>query len=497
MPEGKPMPCPNCGAEPGLVTCPACGGVFRKNLAGWTLGLSAAVAACALVVAYAASWWLKGAAVAIALGCGAGFLAIRAALLRAARVRMPDFPWHEGRPPWHVTLWAAGAAALVLASVTVGFVSYDAAGFRTAAPTAGAAPPPAPAQPVKKPLPVGVTFRPSAGGPGQLVYLTGAPGIEPLIVRVTADPPRNGNARAALVPVGRSRVQNVLWAAMELRRLEKEVDEKEELRRLYSADVLVRPGAEAEVVWKGGRGVLVPPGRAVTLTCEGYAPLTTSTTVPPNSPAARRPPTPVGPPRASAEALKELEEVAKQVRQARTTHATTLLLDGKYDDAVREFDAILAEAPGDVYALNGRGYAHAGRGDLARAFADLDESVRVRPEWAPTYRLRGQVLFLRKEYRAALGEYTSAIRLDPRAGVGLLWFVRDPFSAHLERAFVRLELGEFGGAVADCDAELRLNPNSYEAHGLRAAAHQKLGNGAAAKADRDRAVELRDARPKR
>jgi hypothetical protein len=309
--------------------------VFRKNLAGWTLGLSAAVAACALVAAYAASWWLKAAAVAAALGCGAGFLALRASLLRAARVRMPDFPWHEGRPPWHLTLWAAGAAALVLASVTAGFVSYDAAGLRTAAPTAGAAAPPAQAQPPKKPLPVGVTFRPSAGGPGQVVYLTGAAGIEPLTVDVRC---RQDGPEPWVPPSlpGRSPAKNAavavadIWLRLEL-----------EKGRWVSGRAVVRPGAEAEVVWVGGAHVRVAPGQAIALTCPGYESLVT--TVPPaaaspafQAPAGSRPalslslPAPAGqsaPPRRPAPALSPLRPMRtdpEQLKRAREAVAGQL-----------------------------------------------------------------------------------------------------------------------------------------------------------------------------
>lgn len=70
--------------------------------------------------------------------------------------------------------------------------------------------------------------------------------------------------------------------------------------------------------------------------------------------------------------------------------------------------------------------------------------------------------------------------------------MRDPFSIYVERAVVRFELGQYEGALSDCNAELRLNPNSCEAYGARSMTHQKLGNDAASQADRNRAIELKD-----
>lgn len=491
MPGPNPTKCPKCGADAGLVSCPSCGAVYWKELAGWTAGLSVAIAACALVAIYAASWWLKAGAVSVALGCAVGLLGLRASLLRAVRMTAPDFPWHEGREPWQVILWSAGTVGLLLAATTAGFVVYDAADGRAAAPTAGTLPQATTPPAVQKgnPLPVAVTFRPAPTGTGQVVYLTGAPAGRPLSVKVAThvgegQHPEAWAALGSRKPVRTAGRVATIWAL---------VGERERTNAgSIETMVVVRPGVETEVVWAGDRTFRLKHGQTVTLTSPGYDTLTTAASVP-----LRPVPTANVPPATGAEALRDLEEVAKQVRQARTTNATTVLLNGKFDDAIKEFDAVLAEDPKDVYALNGRGFAYAQQGDLAKAFADLDASVRARPEWAPTYRLRGQALVIRKQYLSAIGEYTNAIRLDPKAEVGLLWFVRDPFSAHLERALAWLEVGEFEGAVRDCTEELRLNPNSSEAYGIRGSAYQKLGNEGAAKADRARADELRDARQKR
>ena len=105
--DAKPSCCPKCGAAATFVPCAACGGVIWWDLAGWTAGLSAAVAVCLLVVAYAASVWLKVGAGAALLGCVGGRAWIRVSLLRAARLRSPHAPAGEAETPPHVRLWTA------------------------------------------------------------------------------------------------------------------------------------------------------------------------------------------------------------------------------------------------------------------------------------------------------------------------------------------------------------------------------------------------------
>ena len=484
MAEAKPTQCPKCGAVSGVVSCPACGSVFYKNLAGWTAGLSVAVAVCLLVAAYAGPWWLKAGAVAALLICAGVLVWIRVALLRAVRVRDPLGA--AGGAPLSVRLWTAAALAVAVAATAGGFAAYDRVESRpaTATPPAALAPagPTGPARPFEAADAAHLTAELARRDVGRILLKATHPTgtfstASGLSVIVVSDGRVRGQVAVGWVGLSGAGYATSYRFTIGGGRADVEVLTDSAVYKISAEGLGSARDALTALGDDLARGL--PPKRS------------TAAPAVKGGPAASRPPT------TGAEALKELEEIGKQVRQARTMNATTLLLDGKFDEAIREFDAILAETPQDVYALNGRGYAHARKGDLTKAFADLDASVRARPEWAPTYRLRGQALFLRKEYRAAHAEYASAIRLDPKAEVGLLWFVRDPFSAHLERALVRIELGEFEGAVGDCDAELRLNPNSYEGYGTRAVAHRKLGNDAAAKADAARALELRDVGKKR
>jgi tetratricopeptide (TPR) repeat protein len=64
---------------------------------------------------------------------------------------------------------------------------------------------------------------------------------------------------------------------------------------------------------------------------------------------------------------------------------------GRPGEAVRDFSAVIAQRPDDAGAWLERGRAQA-RLEPKRGLADLDQAIRLRPEWAEAYALRGQLL---------------------------------------------------------------------------------------------------------
>jgi hypothetical protein len=141
-------------------------------------------------------------------------------------------------------------------------------------PQGTAATPPAPGSPSapKPPLPVAVAFRPASTGTGQTVHLTGAPGIEPILVAVTTY--RTGKPGVPPVPVPKQvRGRAALWLLLT-------AEEREQGSHVaVEASVLVRPSVEMQVVWDD-RAFVLPPGQAIVLESPGYDTLRTSIPVP-------------------------------------------------------------------------------------------------------------------------------------------------------------------------------------------------------------------------
>src|SRR6478752_3135348 len=66
-----------------------------------------------------------------------------------------------------------------------------------------------------------------------------------------------------------------------------------------------------------------------------------------------------------------------------------------------------------AWAFNNRAIAYQLKGDLDRAFADLDQAIRLDPNDAPAYANRGMIYQARDDLDHAVADYDEAIRLNP------------------------------------------------------------------------------------
>jgi tetratricopeptide (TPR) repeat protein len=119
-----------------------------------------------------------------------------------------------------------------------------------------------------------------------------------------------------------------------------------------------------------------------------------------------------------------------------------------------------------------RGAARATAGDLTGAIADLDEAVRIDPEFYPALINRGVLRHARGDAAGAVADFTAALRLAPQSA-----------EAYTNRGAIRLEKWDLTGAVADYDAALALDPQSACARLARGHAHYHLNDPAAAEHD--------------
>src|SRR5258707_654443 len=62
----------------------------------------------------------------------------------------------------------------------------------------------------------------------------------------------------------------------------------------------------------------------------------------------------------------------------------------------------------------GRGMAYQAKGDLARAMANFNESMRVDPTYPGAYNNRGVVWYHKSDFNRAIADYDQAIQLDPK-----------------------------------------------------------------------------------
>lgn len=172
---------------------------------------------------------------------------------------------------------------------------------------------------------------------------------------------------------------------------------------------------------------------------------------------------------------------------------------GESDSALVTFDNLLKKYPGYENGYVGRARLLAQEGDTLRARADLSHALELNKNLANAYLLRAQLTIAdaqrlnqnkshhsrnvapeqTKLYEQAQEDMSEGIRLMPRE-VGL----------YINRAFLRYELDDYFGAMADYDYALTLDPVNVPALFNRALLRMETRDFDRAVGDLTRVLEL-------
>jgi len=137
---------------------------------------------------------------------------------------------------------------------------------------------------------------------------------------------------------------------------------------------------------------------------------------------------------------------------------------GDLHGAMVDFNRSIRLESRDGGAYHSRGLARARLGDLKGAVEDFDQALRLRPGYAIAYSNRGLARSDLKDFVSALSDLNKAIQLAP-----------DLADAYLNRGVVRFNSGDAPGAVADFSRVIRLEPGHARAHFNRGYARVKRG----------------------
>ena len=118
-------------------------------------------------------------------------------------------------------------------------------------------------------------------------------------------------------------------------------------------------------------------------------------------------------------------------------------------------------------------------GDYKGAIADYDSAIRLKPDYAGAYYNRGLAKGMLGQHFAAIADYDSAIRLKP-----------DDANAYNNRGIVKSNLGQHFAAIADFDSAIRLKPDDADVYYNRGTVKSNLGQHLAAIADYDSTIRL-------
>ena len=166
-----------------------------------------------------------------------------------------------------------------------------------------------------------------------------------------------------------------------------------------------------------------------------------------------------------------------------------------------------------------RAIAYMQKGDNAKAIADLDEAIKLLPDYADAYMLRSN-LKMSDDPSGALADLDKFVELRPTSGKGyyqraLLRFgTENPAGALTDldasvandykedhvydlRGELRLENGDLKGSLADYDAAIKLNPDNANYYLSRAGLYLRLDNKVSALVDLDHVIVWYEAGPQK
>ncbi|WP_084496095.1 tetratricopeptide repeat protein [Meiothermus cerbereus] len=156
------------------------------------------------------------------------------------------------------------------------------------------------------------------------------------------------------------------------------------------------------------------------------------------------------------EALKNYDEAVKAAPKnanLRVKYGSLLLLRGNVDLAIEHLDQAVILSPGNAEAWLRRGDAYYEKKDWQQAGVSYQQTVALSPVRYPdAYIGLGQVLIELKDYQKARFNFTKAVALEQDNPVYRFWLCR-----------ANELLGDKAGAKAQCEQALKLRPDFKEA----------------------------------
>jgi len=102
----------------------------------------------------------------------------------------------------------------------------------------------------------------------------------------------------------------------------------------------------------------------------------------------------------------------------------TYFADGRYQEALAEYDAALVDAPDHVYAWRGKARALLQLGRYRQALSAFEEAIARDPEFSGSYANRGILYDRMGEHEKALADYERALAMDSSIAEGPGWMTR-------------------------------------------------------------------------
>lgn len=144
-------------------------------------------------------------------------------------------------------------------------------------------------------------------------------------------------------------------------------------------------------------------------------------------------------------------------RRALSTRLSLRRAASNWNAALDDVNALLELDPDLAWGMEIKADIYHEMSDEAQAVTWYTHALEFRPFKAELYRRRGNALFLLKNPKAAIGDLTRAIALEPDSG-----------AFYCDRAAVHFEQGKYAESLRDCERALRFLPFHLATHQRRA-----------------------------
>jgi tetratricopeptide (TPR) repeat protein len=150
-----------------------------------------------------------------------------------------------------------------------------------------------------------------------------------------------------------------------------------------------------------------------------------------------------------------------------------------YKGAIEDLNEAIRLNPNYAYAYNNRGIARKYLGDKFLAIADYNQAIKINPNFAAAYYNRGVIHAEMGEKLLAIADYNTAIKIDPNNA-----------DVYNNRGSVHFALGNKLLAIADYNTAIKINPYYGEAYYNQGIAHSALGEKLLAIKDYTSAIKI-------
>ena len=151
-----------------------------------------------------------------------------------------------------------------------------------------------------------------------------------------------------------------------------------------------------------------------------------------------------------------------------------------YKGAISDLNEAIRLKPDFALAYVGRGAVKYGLGDKQGAIADYNETIRLKSDYADAYAGRGLAKYDLGDKQGAITDYNEAIRLNP-----------NDVDAYYNRGNAKSALGDKQGAIPDYNEAIRLKPDYADVYNNRGYAKYGSGDKETAYADYNEAIRLK------